>query len=53
MSRERNSITLRMEKSEWAKEGLNILTGLVYREKGWGDGFNGAYRRIRIPLTNG
>lgn len=53
MSTDRNSITLRMEKSEWAKEGLNILSGLVYREKGWGDGFNGAYRRIRIPLTNG
>jgi hypothetical protein len=53
MSRDRNSIILRMEKSEWAKEGLNILSGLVYREKGWGDGFNGAYRRIRIPLTNG
>lgn len=48
--KEGNSLHLRMERSEWANKKEGFLSGLIYREDGWGDGISGSYRSINAPL---
>ena len=45
-----NVLQLRMERSDWAREGEKFLSGLVYRESGWVPGQKNQYIQIKVPL---
>ena len=50
LTREQGSLTLRLERSDWAKEDEKYLTGLVYRKDGWGGEVDSEYFSIQVPL---
>lgn len=50
LTRGKNSFTLRMDRSEWAKKNEKYLAGLIYRENGWGG--SSSYAKIRVPITS-
>ncbi len=50
-SLEQDTIKLRLERSDWADKDEKFLSGLVYREGGWGGEVEGEYFSIRVPLV--
>ena len=50
LTREQGSLTLRLERSDWAKKDEKYLTGLVYRKDGWGEEVDSEYFSIQVPL---
>ena len=45
-----NFISLKMEKSEWARKDESYLAGIIYSEKGWADQSENKFRKINLPL---
>ena len=50
LTREQGSLTLRLERSDWAKKDEKYLSGLVYRKDGWGGEVDSEYFSIQVPL---
>ena len=45
-----DKIKLRFDRSEWAEERENFLTGLIYKKNGWGGDVEGEYFSLQVPL---
>ena len=50
VKRKGGGLQIRLTRAEWAPEGAEILTGLVYAEEGWGGTNSPRYARIVAPL---
>ena len=43
---------LRFERSPWARKDEKFLSGLLFNEKGWGEGSTSQYYSIEVPLVS-
>lgn len=47
-----NLLHLRLERSPWARKDEQFLSGLLFKEKGWGEGTTSQYFTIKVPLVS-
>ena len=50
LTREKGSLKLRLERSDWANKNEKFLAGLVYRKGGWEEDVKTEYFSVQVPL---